>query len=204
MGIQERKEREKAHMRQMILETALAIFQAEGFDKVSVRAIADRIEYSPATLYLYFKNKDDIFYALHEEGFRRFIEYQKRADVLDDPAQRLKRMGQDYLNFAVENPEYYDLMFIMAAPMREVSQEWSCGKEAFENLVKAVQDCLESGQILSGNVHTVSLGIWAFVHGLASLLLRGRLQIIPEEQREKAIEAALEYLDALLTHRPGR
>ena len=151
MGIQERKEREKAHMRQMILETALAIFQAEGFDKVSVRAIADRIEYSPATLYLYFKNKDDIFYALHEEGFRRFIEYQRRADVLDDPAQRLKKMGQDYLNFAVENPEYYDLMFIMAAPMREVSQEWSCGKEAFENLVKAVQDCLESGQILSGN-----------------------------------------------------
>jgi AcrR family transcriptional regulator len=73
MGISERKEREKQEMREKILLVATEMFIEEGYDKTSIRKIADKIEYSPATIYLYFKDKDEIFHAIHDKGFDKFL-----------------------------------------------------------------------------------------------------------------------------------
>ena len=70
MGVKERKEREKHDMRELILKAAHQIFVDKSFEEVSIRNIADEIEYSPATIYLYFKDKNEIFYALHTEAFK--------------------------------------------------------------------------------------------------------------------------------------
>src|SRR3954468_17808265 len=70
MGIKERQERDRKAVRRSILDAARELFVAEGFQNVSIRKIAERIEYSPAALYGYFASKDDIFFALAEEGFR--------------------------------------------------------------------------------------------------------------------------------------
>src|SRR3954471_13067482 len=76
MGIKERQERDREAVRRAILDAARELFVAEGFQNVSIRKIAERIEYSPAAIYGYFASKDDIFFALAEEGFR----------LLGDPA----------------------------------------------------------------------------------------------------------------------
>ncbi|HEY9245546.1 MAG TPA: helix-turn-helix domain-containing protein, partial [Candidatus Methanoperedens sp.] len=71
MGIKERKELEKQEMRKLILDTAMRLILEKGFENVTIRHIAEEIEYSPATIYLYFKDKDDIIYTLHREGFEK-------------------------------------------------------------------------------------------------------------------------------------
>ena len=77
MGIKERKENEKSEMKELILKTAMKLFLDKGFNNITIRNIAEKIEYSPATIYLYFKNKDEILYTLRREGFENLYELQK-------------------------------------------------------------------------------------------------------------------------------
>ena len=79
MGIKERKEQEKSEMRELILKTAMNLFLDKGFENITIRHIAEKIEYSPATIYLYFKNKDEILYTLRREGFEKLYERQKNS-----------------------------------------------------------------------------------------------------------------------------
>ena len=81
MTIATRKQREKEEMRQLILEAAKKIFLEKGYEQASIRNIAEVIEYSPGTIYLYFKEKDEIFHELHEQGFRKLVEYMSPAAV---------------------------------------------------------------------------------------------------------------------------
>lgn len=103
MGISERKEREKSEMRELILETALKLFVDKGYDNVSIRKIADVIEYSPGTIYLYFKDKDEIFFELHNQGFVKFYGHQMSIQGIPDVSDRLTAHGRAYLQFAIEN-----------------------------------------------------------------------------------------------------
>ncbi len=102
MGISERKERNKKKMREQILNTAMNLFLDEGFQNVSIRKIADKIEYSPATIYLYFKDRDDILFALHDEGFDKLFKRQQSVHKIADPRKRLRKHGEMYLKFAFE------------------------------------------------------------------------------------------------------
>src|SRR5689334_19919499 len=110
MGIEERKSREKDEMRKLILQTAMHLFLEEGIDNVSLRKIADKIEYSPAAIYSYFKDKGEIVLALHNEGFTKLYSMQTSLDNISDPLEKLRKMGQVYMQFALENRDYYDLM----------------------------------------------------------------------------------------------
>jgi AcrR family transcriptional regulator len=78
MGITERKERAAQQLRNSILETAMELFLDDGFENVTIRRIAEKIEYSPATVYLYYQDKNEILYALHAEGFDMLYEQQKK------------------------------------------------------------------------------------------------------------------------------
>src|SRR5687768_17234721 len=103
MTVATRKQREKEEMRQLILEAARVIFLEKGYDQTSIRNIAEKIEYSPGTIYLYFKEKDEIFHALHEEGFSRLIEQMQPLRFVENPYERLKAMGRIYMKFAQDN-----------------------------------------------------------------------------------------------------
>ena len=91
MGIRERQERDREAVRRSILAAARELFVAEGFHNVSIRKIAERIEYSPAAIYSYFPSKDDIFFALAEEGFR-LMHDEGEQDALDtlSPLERVR------------------------------------------------------------------------------------------------------------------
>ncbi|MFT4032731.1 MAG: TetR/AcrR family transcriptional regulator [Siphonobacter sp.] len=204
MGIQERKEREKQEMRNLIIEKAKQVFIEEGYDKTSIRVIADRIEYSPATIYLYFKDKDELLYAVHEIGFNELYEYMKPLEQIVNPLERLRGMGELYLQYAVKNPEMYDLMFISRAPMKSlfkgaVEGDWDCGFRVFNFLCSCVQESMDRGFIRKTDLAVATLSIWSFIHGLVSLHIRDRLNVFPEHiDIQQLIDQALNNLIELI------
>ncbi|NPT43307.1 TetR family transcriptional regulator [Paraburkholderia sp. 1N] len=112
MGIVERKKRQKQALRERILDAARRIVMREGFAALSMRKIADAIEYSPATLYLHFASRDEIAQALCAEGYAQLLETFVPLVQIADPAERLKALGRAYVAFGVAHPETYRLIFM--------------------------------------------------------------------------------------------
>src|ERR1700742_3438784 len=108
MGIAERKEKQKIEIRKSILEASMKLFVEEGFSNVTIRRIAEIIEYSPTTVYLYFKDKDEIFYSLHDIGFQKMEEMNRDLATINNPLLRLHKMGENYIEFGMSNPEFYN------------------------------------------------------------------------------------------------
>jgi AcrR family transcriptional regulator len=201
MGILERKEREKHEMRLKILETAKQIFIEEGFEKASIRAIADRIEYSPATIYLYFKDKNELFFSLHEMGFEKLIlEMTNAIEGINDPVEELRVRGFAYMKFAFQNPEMYDLMFIQNAPMESMkdSEVWTCGHRCFTLMCETIERCMESKAIRINNLYIAAMSIWSFMHGLVSLKIRNRFQKFEGVELEELMNGSVDQMVQLL------
>lgn len=198
MGIVARKEKQKQEIRSLILEESMKLFTEEGFSKVSVRKIAERIQYSPTTLYLYFKDKNEILFYCCESGFKKMLEQNIALALISDPIERLHQMGVNYLNFGLENPEFYDLMFIQEAPMSaliDMGAGWSSGDQALEALKMIVQDAMDKGLLVPAKVETVAMAVWSMVHGLVSLAIRQRLdKLVPAEDVEKTMHESLDWL----------
>lgn len=190
-------------MRERIVEAATHMFVEEGYEKVSIRRIAEQIEYSPATIYLYFKDKDELFYEIHERGFDLLVEQMQTIRDIENPYERLRKLGDVYMQFAYENPEYYDLMFIMQAPMDALKkghqqESWDCGFEAYYQLKNLVQACIEGGYMKPIDVEVASLSVWSFMHGLTSLAIRNRFDMYSREQATQLTKAAIDQMFLLL------
>lgn len=191
MGIVERKEREREEMRKLILEAAQKLFLANGFEKVSLRNIADEIEYSPATIYLYYKDKNELMFALHQLGFAKMVDAFQPLLTLTDPFEKLVEMGRSYIQFAVQNPELFDLMFIMTAPMDKLDKEdWVEGDRAFGLLMQVVQECMDAGVFQQRDARVVAMMIWSSIHGYTALFLRKRLGMFAECDRQPIMDGA--------------
>jgi len=199
MGIQERKEKQKLEIRKLILDASMKLFVEEGFANVTIRRIAELIEYSPTTVYLYFKDKDEIFAALHDIGFQKMAEFNKDLDTIHNPLLRLHKMGENYLQFGMENPEYYSLMFIDTEPMDKLAEdgceEWRPGDGAIGRLKVTVIECMEKGYLQEGDPLLVSLSIWSFVHGLMSLAIRSRMEkfVLQKEMLLPTMKSSLNW-----------
>ena len=106
MGITERKEKQKAELKNQILDASVKLFSEHGYNGVTIRKIADLIEYSPTTVYLYFKDKNEILYELHQIGFKKMEELNKDIFDIKNPLLRLHKLGENYIRFGLEYPEY--------------------------------------------------------------------------------------------------
>jgi len=206
MGVIDRKEREKVEMKRQILDAARSLFLEQGFEKTSIRNIAEVIEYSAGTIYLYFKDKNEILFALHVESFSVLMQAMQAGIMGEtDPFERLISLGKHYLKYAFENPELYDLMFVMTAPMEtlECREEiWCDGERAFETLKFVVSDCMKVGYFKDAENETISVMVWSLVHGLATLHLRRRTMIFPEVKRIKLLENAYaQFIEILKTYK---
>ncbi len=205
MGIAERKERDRLKMRKLILDEAMKLFLKHGFEKITIRRIAERIEYSPATIYLHFKDKDEILFALHHEGFEELYRRQQEVLAIKDPLKRLRRHGELYLSFALEKPEYYDLMFIKRNPVRKIREKrkWDIGFRSYEFLRNNVEECMKAGLLPRADVDAAAFALWAHVHGIASLIIRDRCIMFPEEHLQSLIKGALDFATNNLLKRKG-
>jgi AcrR family transcriptional regulator len=209
-----RSARLRSAMRERICEAAMQLFLTEGYERTSIRRIAEAVEYTPGAIYTYFRDKDDLFYELHARGFEKFRALVRGpVEAEPTPAARLHRAGQLYLRFAFENPQYYELMFIMAATGKRIREDarWEDGLDNYDFLRAIVRDCMADGSLPAGDVEAATFAIWSGVHGIASLVIRGRCPMIPDEALPRIVEEAYDYsLRSLLRApsterpRPGR
>lgn len=201
MGVKERKERDKAEMREMILQSAHKLFIDRGFEEVSIRNIAEAIEYSPATIYLYFKDKNEIFEALHNEAFKWFNAGMADLATVADPFDRLIGMGEKYIQFAIEHPKYYEIMFIMDAPMDsdENCEHWEEGNKALASLENLLITCQQAGRFQGQDPRVLAFSIWSYMHGMCSLSLRKRLRCYTPEDGKRIPKESFENFKLMLT-----
>jgi AcrR family transcriptional regulator len=153
MGIKERQERDREAVRRAILDAARELFVAEGFENVSIRKIAERIEYSPAAIYGYFPSKDDIFFALAEEGFRLLGDPAsvRHDPVLKDapPLERVRAVFWRLYEFSRDQPQYFALMFVERSVPR-ISREYerfAFARESKQHIIEEVRACIDAGDL---------------------------------------------------------
>ena len=196
MSAKERKQRQQSEMREAILSSALKLFTEEGFENVTMRKIASKIEYSVGTLYLYFKDKDEIFFELHNRGFSEFYKKQLSVQDVKDPVERLSAHGLAYVEFAIDNPEYYDLMFISRAPAKVIkkNKDWECGIRTYELLKQNILEVKEIGKFKNVDLEVAAFSLWSFVHGVASLYTRERIILFPADSLKEIIAGSLGFL----------
>ena len=189
MGVKERKERDKLEMREKILQSAQQLFLDRGFEEISIRNIAEAIEYSPATIYLYFKDKNEIIHALHQDGFRLMNEHFQHLAQISDPFERLIQMGRAYIKFATSHARIYELLFMKSEPMQHVDmcldEEWKEGDTAFDSLLQTVSQCQSQGYFKGLDSHRLSMMIWSSIHGLCSLHISCHLGHVKEVRNKK-------------------
>jgi AcrR family transcriptional regulator len=198
MSIAERKQREKEEMRALILDAARSLFLEKGYYETSIRNIAEKIEYSPGTIYLYYKEKDEIFFALHQEGFRKFISMMEPLRFVEDPFERLKAMGRIYMDFAKHNKDLYDLMFIMQAPMDPNDECWEEGDTALEHLKQVLRDCQAVGRFQGKDIDDLSFFIWSSMHGMVALYCRDRCQAYVDKDALTLIDNSFKIFSDML------
>jgi AcrR family transcriptional regulator len=177
MGITERRERQKAELRDLILSAAARIIADDGLDALTMRKIADAIEYSPATLYLHFASRDEIALELVRNGFDMLVRHMAPAAAEADPLARVLAFGRAYLDFAQTQPETYKLIFMederFASPimMQLKSDECNAGDTAFNLLLTTVQELIDRGTFRPLPAHTIASLLWSSLHGIAALKL---------------------------------
>jgi AcrR family transcriptional regulator len=179
MGISERKERDKQEMRQRIIDAAMHMFLEEGYNKTSIRNIAEAIEYSPATIYLYYKDKDELLYEVQRHAFDKLYETFEAEATDPDPLVRLEQVCKSYVRFGLANPELYDLMFIIRAPMNvDEKIHQTNGKDCFQIVYECLKECMDKNLVRFEDANVGMLSVWAMGHGLVSLQVRCRLKVL--------------------------
>jgi len=211
LGVKERQEREREAVARAILDAARDLFVAEGYQNVSIRKIADRIEYSPAAIYSYFSSKDDIFFALAEEGFH--LLFSSGPQDTSGPADGLEGIRGAFWHlyrFSRTHPEYFALMFVDRSVPR-ISQNWE--RFAFvgamkEHLAGLIQKAIDAGHLPRGTEpHAVFRILTAAVVGAAVMQICNRLAPgeDPDALARDTLEAALQGLrsGSPITFHPG-
>jgi AcrR family transcriptional regulator len=171
VGITERREREKEEIRHRILDAARQLFAAHGYEKVTMRRIAEAIEYSPTTIYLHFEDKDDLVRALCHEDFARLLEAMRAAPVPEDPVETIRQLGRAYCAFALRHPNQYRFMFMTPVGKEEKLEEGDPGELSFGHLLEAVKRAVAAGRFREVDPVTAAQVLWMGVHGVASALI---------------------------------
>ena len=197
MGIKERQVRDREAVRRSILDAARELFVAEGFQNVSIRKIAERIEYSPAAIYGYFPSKDDIFFALAEEGLRLLGDPSSvhHDPTLRDanPLDRVKAVFWRLYEFSRDQPQYFALIFVDRSVPR-ISREYerfAFARARKQQIVEALQACVDAGALpRTLNTSVAMRSLMVGIVGVAVLRLSDRLG--PEENADLLAADVLE------------
>lgn len=177
MGVTERKARQKEALRHQILAAARELFAKHGYESVSMRKIAERIEYSPTAIYLHFRDKEELLQEICTETFQLLSKKLARVVTSEgDPADLLRRGLRVYVDFGISHPNHYRSTFM--TPHHHVREPESCteidfgtGGQAFQFLLDAVGRVMASGPTRQTDVMAVSQALWMTVHGVTSLLI---------------------------------
>ncbi|MFD6028617.1 TetR/AcrR family transcriptional regulator [Streptomyces griseoluteus] len=189
MSVQERKERERAGRERLIVATARELAEQQGWDAVTTRRLAERIEYSQPVLYSHFRGKREIIGAVALEGAAEMaVALRAATSVADGPHARVTALARTYLDFAERNPAVYDAMFQLDGGLAFAQEDTPEPlKDAFAALLESL------GEVAGDGVHPALLTevFWAALHGLATLSRAGRLPPADAERRVELLVGRL-------------
>ena len=174
MGTKERRAREKEQLRRQIIAAARELFVNEGYENVSMRKIADKIEYSPTTIYLYFKDKADLLDSVCKETL---LDLLNTLELLNrdksDPVETLKKSGKAYVEFGLKYPQDYRLTFVIRPQFQKGLglEEGSVGERVFNYLCAMVSECVRQKAFREVDVEITGQALWSAVHGVTLLLI---------------------------------
>ncbi|WP_205525866.1 TetR/AcrR family transcriptional regulator [Pyxidicoccus trucidator] len=174
MGIADRKERQRAELREQIVRVARDMVMREGFSALSMRKLADAVEYAPATLYLHFENRDAIAKELCVRGFQDLLAALEPAATVEEPVERLTRMAEAYVKFGLGQPETYRLIFMEDAKLSTAlfGDAEGAGPKSFAVLVRVFEDLKTAGRLAEdAEPSKLAEVLWAGLHGIVSLRL---------------------------------
>jgi len=191
MGVKERRQRERTEVREKILDAALEFFATEGVEGVTMRALADAIEYSPPVIYAHFRDKDAI---IQELCFRQIRELGKAFMTFAhlEPLERLRRVGYIYADFAIEHPSHFRFLFLTPHPLEvdmDEAEKNDPQRHAYAFLRQAVADAIAAGLFRPQytDIEEIAQLCWGSAHGLVAL------------QNVKGSDAWVEWRDARTT-----
>jgi AcrR family transcriptional regulator len=167
-----RRRQHKEELRRVILDAARNIFVHQGYESFSMRKLAEEIEYSPGSVYLHFKNKEELFERLVEESFARLLRTLsglQNGRGRQDPVDELKKGMWAYVEFGLRNPNDYRFVFMLKPPTEKRPYKVH---GAFEVLRNMVSRCIVEKRFRSVDAETTSQGLWTCVHGITSLLIQ--------------------------------
>jgi AcrR family transcriptional regulator len=181
-----RRDRERADRHQMIITAARELAEAEGWDAVTTRRLAERIEYSQPVLYSHFDGKDAIVRAVALQGFDELTDRLRRARLAADSPQRgLRAVCRAYLDFAAARPALYQAMFIMPTDVKFASEETPAPpRAAFDEFVSALPPDTEQPELTAEVT-------WSALHGMAVLAATGRIPPASQGERVKVLAARI-------------
>ena len=191
MGISERKQRQREQVRETILDAAWKIVQTLGWNSLSLRNIAEAIEYSTPVIYSHFASKDDILNEFYKKGFQlMLLHLGQAAEKASSPDDKLYSIGIGYWNFAFNNKAYYQVMFGVDVQCCYKEELLPAKMEMVNFLHKAVEEALSH----NGNQHTdASLKrstFWCILHGMVSINITSRI-LKEEGKTEKVLDDAI-------------
>jgi AcrR family transcriptional regulator len=175
MGTKERREREKADTRQRILDAARDMFVRDGFEATTMRALADRIEYTPTAIYHHFPSKEALLFELCATDFRTLAHVFQKIGRVEDPIERLDKIGEAYVDFGLRYPAHYRFMFMAARPAVEPEEsglhKGDPGEDAYAFLRDTVTEVIVSGRFKPeySDVEEVAQMLWSAMHGVVSI-----------------------------------
>jgi AcrR family transcriptional regulator len=176
MGISERKQRDQEALRGAILDSARELFAMHGYEAVTMRGVAEKVEYSPTAIYKLFPNKAALVSELCNHDFRALARRMRGAMETADPIDRLRGMGQVYVRFAQELPNHYRFMFMPQAtssPELQEARRLYQTEQSYLMLQQTCQLAIAQRRVRPelGDADDVAQVLWAAVHGLCSLQL---------------------------------
>ncbi|MEU1596464.1 TetR/AcrR family transcriptional regulator [Streptomyces sp. NPDC005708] len=192
MSVQERKERERAGRERLIVATARELAEQQGWDAVTTRRLAERIEYSQPVLYSHFRGKREIIGAVALEGAAEMAAALRAATAAaEGPRARVTALARGYLDFAERNPAVYDALFQLDGGLAYAQEDTP---EPLKDAFAALLECL--GEVAGDGVHSglFTEVFWASLHGIATLTRAGRL--LPEDT-EQRVELLVDRLAVL-------
>ena len=179
-------------LRRLILDTTRHLLVQEGYQNLSMRKIARAINYSATSIYLHFDSKDALLHALIDEGMTQLHDALTETEAQrSDPVDRLEALCQRFITFGLDNPEYYEIMFLLHPEHMEryPPEKYRRARRNLDVIAATLSDGAEQGVFRADDPRVSASAVWASLHGAVSLLLAERVDI--RIDREAFIETTI-------------
>lgn len=198
MGIKEKRARIREEFRQEILNEARALFLKDGYDKFSMRRLAEQIGYTPTTIYRYFKDKDDLLYAICEEVATIFLDDLNRVRALhENPIEVLRHSMLRHIAFGFENPNHYQVFFFTKSNVygshEHFLEKQSMARDTYVTFRNLVRQCVEAGLLRNMDVEVLTQVLGSAIHGAITWQIFGRSvpEVDPQLRAEVLVDGLL-------------